>query len=127
MLFLAAFTLFFCVQHDGDDNVLDWVDFDTIPPVITLLGDNPYSIELDSSYIEWGATAYDSVDGDLTVFIVTDASAVDTSTIGTYQVVYTVSDYAGNEAVENRTVHVAKEKVDTASQFITLLGPNPFR
>ncbi len=113
MLLCIVLTLFFCVQHREDDSVLNWIDFDTIPPVITLLGNNPDTITLASSYIEFGATAYDSVDGDLTALIQIDDSDVDTSTAGTYQVVYTVSDYAENAATKNRTVQVVSGKFFT--------------
>ncbi len=122
-LLLAAFTMFYCMQQDGDDNVLDWIDFDEIPPVVTLLGDNPYSILVNSSYIEQGATAYDSVDGDCTDSIAIDNSDIDTSTIGTYQVVYTVSDYAGNVAMTKRNV-IVLSNIDTVPPVITLVGPS---
>lgn len=83
---------------------------DTESPVITLLGDNPQIVTLDSTYIELGATATDAVDDDtiLTTTIVIDASAVDVTAIGTYMVTYNVSDSAGNPAVElTRQVEVS--------------------
>ena len=39
---------------------------DTTAPVITLVGDNPQVIEVGSLYVEQGATAFDTGDGDLT-------------------------------------------------------------
>ncbi len=47
---------------------------DTTVPVITLVGANPQTIEVGSSYAELGATASDNYDGDLTGSIVIDAS-----------------------------------------------------
>jgi len=98
---------------------------DETPPVITLTGANPQIIEaapLPSVYPELGATAFDDVNGDITSSIVIDASAVDTSTPGSYLVTYNVADAAGNNAVEViRTVNV----VDTTPPVITLLGSNP--
>jgi len=80
---------------------------DTVPPVITLSGDDPQVIEFGEPYVEQGATAFDDVDGDLTLSIVIDAFAVDTSTAGTYQVTYDVTDSAGNAATQViRTVEV---------------------
>ena len=73
---------------------------DTTPPVITLVGTNPQNVEIGTSYIELGATATDSVDGDLTAAVVIDASAVDTSTTGLYPVYYNVTDAAGNAAAQ---------------------------
>jgi PKD repeat protein/endonuclease/exonuclease/phosphatase family metal-dependent hydrolase len=68
---------------------------DTTPPTITLLGENPVTITVGSTYDDAGATAYDNVDGDLTANIQT-VSIVDTDGVGTYTVVYNVSDNVGN-------------------------------
>ena len=81
---------------------------DTEPPVITLLGDNPISVNQGDTYTDQGATATDNVDGNLTANI-TVTSNVDTSTVGTYTVTYNVSDAAGNAATEVvRTVNVVQ-------------------
>ncbi len=90
-------------------------------PVITLLGANPQTIEVGSPYSELGATATDVEDGDLTGSIIIDSSAVNTSTLGSYTVTYTVSDSSGNTDIKSRTVNV----VDTTSPVITLSGANP--
>ena len=44
-------------------------------PEITILGDNPASVEQGNSYIDAGATAWDEVDGDLTGFQVINNTA----------------------------------------------------
>ena len=94
---------------------------DTTVPVITLLGDNPVTIEVGDTYTDAGATAIDDIDGDITSNIVT-VSNVDTAIVGTYTVSYNVSDASGNAALEvTRTVNV----VDTTVPVITLLGDNP--
>lgn len=80
---------------------------DTTPPVITLLGDDPQVIVAGNPYIELGATAIDTLDGDLSAQIVIDATAVDTMVAGDYTVTYDVTDAAGNAAVAvTRTVRV---------------------
>ncbi|MCP3993782.1 MAG: DUF5011 domain-containing protein, partial [bacterium] len=94
---------------------------DTTAPIITLLGANPQTIEAGNPYVELGATASDVGDGNLTGSIVIDATAVDTSVVGSYIVVYDVSDSSGNPATAFRTVDV----VDTTPPVITLLGANP--
>src|SRR5699024_1467571 len=76
---------------------------DTTAPEITLNGDNPLELEIGDTYEEPGASAIDDVDGDVTVDI---SGEVDTSTVGSYEVVYTASDAAGNEATETRTVNI---------------------
>jgi serine protease len=72
---------------------------DAVKPVITLLGDNPVTVETGSTYIDAGATANDNVDGNLTAAIVT-VSTVNTTIAGTYTVTYDVLDNAGNAAVQ---------------------------
>ncbi|MCP3997084.1 MAG: DUF5011 domain-containing protein, partial [bacterium] len=95
---------------------------DTVAPIITLLGANPQIIEVGSAYTELGATALDTGDGDVSASIVIDASAVDTSVVGSYLVTYDVTDSEGNAAIQlTRTVDI----VDTTIPVITLLGANP--
>ena len=86
--------------------------------MITLLGDNPVTSEVGSTYTDAGATAADTYDGDITSSIVT-VSTVNTAIVGVYTVRYNVSDASGNAAVELiRTVNI----VDTTLPVITLLG-----
>ncbi|MAD97384.1 MAG: hypothetical protein CMB99_08670 [Flavobacteriaceae bacterium] len=88
---------------------------DTTAPTITLTGDNPQTIELGDAYTELGATADDNTDGDISNNISIDATAVNTSVVGTYSVTYNVSDAAGNAATEvTRTVNV----VDTTAPVV---------
>ena len=94
------------------------------PPVITLVGNNPLIIEaapLPSVYTEYGATAFDNEDGDITGNIVIDSSAVDTSSPGSYNVTYDVTDSDGYAAQVIRTVIVE----DNTPPVITLIGNNP--
>jgi hypothetical protein len=88
---------------------------DTTPPVITVLGGDPQVIIIGNPYTELGAKATDSLDGDLTAFIVIDASAVDTDAPGEYVVSYDVSDAAGNAAATaTRTVQVENPPLPAA-------------
>ena len=65
---------------------------DTTPPAITLTGDDPQTIVLGLPYLELGATATDTCDGNLTGAIVIDSSNVNTGVAGSYTVTYDVSD-----------------------------------
>ncbi|MCP3933955.1 MAG: DUF5011 domain-containing protein, partial [Actinomycetia bacterium] len=95
---------------------------DITPPVITLVGANPQTIEVGSPYVELGATALDNNDGDITGSIVIDATAVNTTIVGSYVVTYDVTDSSGNPATHvTRTVTV----VDTTAPVITLVGGDP--
>ena len=93
---------------------------DTTAPVITITGANPVDVDLGTTYSDAGATATDSYDGDLTSSI-TVSSNVDTNTVGTYTVTYTVSDAAGNQATETRTVNVVDNSNPT-THYIDIQG-----
>jgi hypothetical protein len=97
-----------------------WPTLDKVPPVITLLGNNPATVECGAAYTDAGATAFDNIDGDITASIVA-VSTVDTSVKGDYTVTYNVTDISGNPAIQVvRTVTV----VDTTAPVITDCGPN---
>ena len=81
---------------------------DTVFPVITILGDNPASVELGSTYTDAGATS----DGGESV---SSSGSVDTDTVGTYTITYSATDAAGNTSTATRTVNV----VDTTPPVIT--------
>ncbi|MDD3048645.1 MAG: glycine-rich protein [Bacilli bacterium] len=79
---------------------------DTIVPVITLLGTNNITIDINGSYIDAGATALDNLEGNITSRI-TATGTVNPTIAGTYTITYTVSDLAGNEATPViRTINV---------------------
>ena len=88
---------------------------DSTAPVITLNNNNTLSFEVNTNYIEYGATAQDAYDNSLQVTI---QSNVNMSLLGTYSVIYTATDSSGNTSSETRTVNV----VDTTPPVITLLG-----
>lgn len=88
---------------------------DSVAPELTLLGGEIVAIERDEAYVEPGYTATDDVDGDITD-LVEVAGTVDTATIGTYILIYSVSDTAGNTAAKTRTVKVVKPKT-TIKEF----------
>jgi hypothetical protein len=92
-------------------------------PVITLNGNATVTLTVGDTYTEEGATALDAQDGDLTDQIIIDSSAVDTGTVGTYTVTYSVSDSAGNVGTAQRTV-IVTELPDTTPPVITLNGGN---
>ncbi len=73
---------------------------DHLPPDITLLGDNPYRLTPGYAYIEPGATATDTVDGDITVTL--PPLNFSTASETTLQLVYTATDAAGNTATATR-------------------------
>jgi hypothetical protein len=78
---------------------------DTLPPVLTLLGDNPLTHNLGAPFTDPGATASDLCGSDLTASVVV-TNTVNPNVPGTYTNTYTVADAGGNTAQTNRTVTV---------------------
>lgn len=71
---------------------------DTTPPVISLTGAASVVHEAGTSYSDAGATATDGIEGDLSGSI-TVVNTVNTTTVGSYTVTYSVSDSRGNAAL----------------------------
>jgi len=85
---------------------------DTVAPVITLNGANPMQITAGSVFVDPGATAQDTVDGDLTGQI-SISGTVDANRAGSYSLTYDVQDNSGNAAASVvRTVNVISPSVD---------------
>jgi hypothetical protein len=77
---------------------------DSTKPVITVVGANPYTVILGSSFTDPGATAADSCAGSVSV---TATGTVNTNAVGTYTITYNATDPSGNSAVPaTRTVNV---------------------
>ncbi len=90
---------------DASGNMADQVTrrvdvVDTTAPVITLIGDNPQTIELGTGYTELGATVDDGSD-----IIIDNTDFVDA--VGSYTIYYDATDASGNVATQvTRTVNV---------------------
>jgi hypothetical protein len=76
---------------------------DTIPPVITLNGANPFYVELGGTFTDPGATATDLCAGAVSVII---SGSVNTNAVGTNTLTYTAGDGSGNTNSATRTVIV---------------------
>ncbi|AUW07042.1 Ig domain-containing protein [Vibrio campbellii] len=105
---------------------------DEIPPVITLVGSKSITVYLNDKFEDPGFTATDNVDGDISKRVkVSYDKPIDTDTVGTYTITYTVTDKAGNKAVVSREVKVESKAIpapdvesdkDTEKPQITLKG-----
>jgi len=98
---------------------------DKTAPVLTLLGEPEVNIGLGidfhSVYIEYGAEAYDEIDGGIVSDNISiDYSQVNTNSIGRYYVLYTVQDSSGNSILATRAINV----LDFEKPVINLLGDN---
>ncbi len=92
-----------CPLSTATSNAAELTVLDTTPPVISVAGDNPTSIQRHASYADEGATASDACDGSVSV---TPSGSVDVNTLGGYIITYTSSDSHGNAAIATRTVNV---------------------
>ena len=90
---------------------------DTVPPVLTLLGEDTIILPVGADYVEPGCTAADNYDGELTDSV-TVTGAVNATVPGSYVLTYSVSDSSDNACRISRTVTY----VDVVPPVITLLG-----
>jgi hypothetical protein len=106
--YYTGYTIFQILNHIPYQKHLS--DLLNIYPIINILGDNPLKISASTTvaFIDPGAISTDDIDGDITANIKT-SSNVDITKVGTYSVVYTVSDRAGNVASSTRVVEVIAE------------------
>ncbi len=93
---------------------------DSITPVITLIGENPLEVVYGTPYVEQGATVTDNADSGLQATV---TGTVDTSTVGSYEISYNVSDASGNTAVTaTRVVNVVLLTGNLSGSVITGLS-----
>ena len=85
---------------------------DTKAPVITIIGDNPITIERGIEYVEYGATAIDNYDGPIRYVNIINAPSG--MKLGTFEVIYRAIDSSGNIGEATRIVNV----VDTIPPIV---------
>ena len=95
-------------------------EIDLVAPVVTLNGASELSINLNSTYLELGATATDNVDKTV---IATTSDKVDTTKAGVYTLIYTAEDSAGNKGTATRKVTVLKPTQVVATSGMTVTTP----
>jgi len=107
---VGNYTIYYDVT-DSDTNTyqetrtVNVKDADNNLPVINLIGFDPQNIVLGDGYIELGATASDSEDGDLTGSIVIDTTNF-VDALGFYYIFYSVTDSDSNFVEAVRVVNV---------------------
>jgi endo-1,4-beta-xylanase len=76
---------------------------DTTPPVVSLIGPNPATVECATPFVDPGATAVDSCAGTLPV---AETGEVDAGVPGAYGLGYAATDPSGNVGMATRLVNV---------------------
>jgi|GEM_PF-1034860 len=90
---------------------------DDVPPVITLTGEAQVTSVLNEPYADAGATAADDKDGNITGRIQVK-SGVNVNRVGTYGVIYSVTDEAGNLALPvTRSVGIVNASASFAGSW----------
>jgi sulfatase modifying factor 1 len=115
----------------GPNFTFEVLPYDTTPPVITLIGDNPQTVYRGAVFSDLGATVTDDFDATRTI---TGTGTVDTFTVGTYTVTYATQDEVGNVAVPvTRTVEVVldpngdEDNDGLSNAEEANLGTNPYQ
>ena len=107
-----------CFNRTLSDALLELPEtISNLLPVITLTGTSIIDIEIGGVFIDPGATATDATDGDLTSSVAI-SGIVDTSTAGTYTIVYSITDSDGNFSSIIRIIVVSLD----VPPIITLTG-----
>lgn len=86
-------------------------------PIITLNGNSTIYVEINSNYVSPGATAYDSIDGNLTNAITLE-SDLNINSIGVYTETYSVINTRGKSASVSRMVVVRNDLTPPVIQLI---------
>jgi PKD repeat protein len=91
---------------------------DLVAPKVILLGANPMTVDVFTTFNDPGVNATDNYYPNVTI-VKTGVPSM--NILGTFVVTYTVTDGAGNSTVVTRTVNV----VDRTAPVIQLMGSNP--
>ena len=110
---------------DNQGNIANTVNryvyiIDTDKPIINLIGKSSVLHEAKTDYVDEGATASDSYDGNISSKIIT-TNNINKDLIGTYEIKYDVEDSSGNKA---NTVTREVKVVDTTKPTLSIIGDN---
>ncbi|KMQ49463.1 Peptidoglycan N-acetylglucosamine deacetylase [Chitinispirillum alkaliphilum] len=115
---LGTYELVYSVSNTSGKNTSRKVTIsvvDTTAPIITIIGDTEILHHVFEPFTPPEISAYDNYDGDLTNKI-TVTGDVDTTSLGIYELVYSVADSSGNQASRKVIVTV----IDTIAPVISL-------
>ena len=103
------------------------------PPVLSVNGNNPATINVGDSYVDLGASVSDDIDQNLGIHASVDGGAsitldqitIDTSVAGTHTIEYSATDAAGNVGTTTRTVEVVDPNPAPAPDSTSLPQTDP--
>ena len=85
---------------------------DDLKPSLKLKDRDKEILTINSDYEEFGASAFDDYDGDISSKIEIDISNLDMTKPGNYKVIYKVKDSSGNEESTTREIIVTDKKAE---------------
>jgi surface protein len=107
-----------CFNRSVSDDFIELnTTIEDLPPEISLTGSSTINLTTGTSFVDPGAIASDTIDGNISSLIITSGS-VDTSTAGTYFINYTVTDSAGNSTSVTRIIRI----IESMLPIISLIG-----
>jgi hypothetical protein len=119
----GSYTVTYNVSDTTGNNAVAITRTVTITPDATIptisLNGGDISLELGNTYTDAGATATDNIDGDITANI-SVSNTVNINVVGTYIVIYNVSDAAGNQAAS--VTRIVTVTPDVTVPVLTLNG-----
>ena len=86
-------------------------------PSLTILGANPYNLQINTTFIDPGALAIDYSGNNIT-HLINKQTNLDITKNGIYEVLYIANDLSGHQIIKNRIVNV----YDSLAPFLTLIG-----
>ena len=87
-------------------------------PLITVLENNPYTIEYSATgetYNDLSVSVYDLTDPNVNITV--DTSNIKTSVLGTYSVIYNATDEDGLQAIEKYRTVIVSDRTPLLSHF----------
>lgn len=94
---------------------------DILAPKLTLIGEATLTLDQNGIYKELGAIALDEEDGNISSSI-TITGEVNSKVLGSYKLVYTSTDKAGNRSSVTRTVNVIDQTAPTLTISDNITG-----
>ena len=93
---------------------------DNSKPTINLNGNYNITLSLGQAYQEPGFTATDNCDGNITNKVIVSGN-INTNTIGTQKIIYTVTDSSGNKTSVTRNINIYNFNTNDINSYISSL------
>ncbi len=115
LIIIAAVIIYYFPKTSKDDSVIIEKEKDHTPPVIVLETTNISIYKNETiDYLSYVKSVQDDIEGDLKDKL--QYNEIDTSNIGNFEIIYTVSDSSNNTGQSKLTVEIKEKKVESLPQ-----------